>query len=221
VAALIPALNAAETIVDLIRKVERFIPRQHIIVVDDGSTDDTGRLALEAGAIVLSHDQNAGKGAALQTGFRYALADSCDGVIVLDADGQHEPRFIPDFIDRARKGDADILIGSRMDAVGQMPWIRQLTNRITSACVSALAGQTIPDSQSGYRYVGQNVLRAIRLKTSRYDTESEMLIKAGRQGYRIDSIPISSVYGTEESAIRPIRDTLRFVCLMLRSALHI
>lgn len=217
VAVLIPALNASDTIGRLIRGVTRFVPHHHIVVVDDGSTDNTGKLAQDAGAMVVRHRENKGKGAALQTGFRYVLEGQYKGVIVLDADGQHDERYIPAFLGRAFREDVGIIIGSRMDHVGAMPRLRVLTNRLTSACVSALARQRIPDSQSGYRYIRADVLKAIRLRTTRYDTESEMLIQAGRKGYRIDSVPISSIYGREKSTIRPVRDTLRFIFLVMRS----
>lgn len=217
VAVLIPALNASATIVDLVLGIRKYVPRGDIIVVDDGSCDYTGQLAQKAGAIVLHHRKNRGKGAALRTGFQHIIGECFNGVIVLDADGQHDRRFIPAFLKRARRGDSDILIGSRMGRIGQMPWVRVVTNRITSAFISALARQKIPDSQSGYRYIRVDVLRELRLKTSHYDTESELLIQAGRMGHQIDSIPISSIYRGEKSAIRAGRDTLRFIFLVVRS----
>lgn len=218
---MIPAFNASQTIVGLIQEIARFVPKEQIIVVDDGSTDDTGRLAQKAGAVVLWHRENMGKGVALRTGFRHVVQGQYQGVIVLDADGQHDARFIPDFLRRVTQGEVDMLIGSRMDHVGAMPWIRILTNRLTSACISALARRKIPDSQSGYRYIRADVLKALRLRATRYDAESEMLIQAGRKGYRIDSLPISAIYGEEKSAIRPVRDTLRFIFLVVKSALSL
>ncbi len=217
VAVLIPALDASETIIPLVRGITGFVRANDIIVVDDGSTDGTDQLARSAGTVVLRHEKNRGKGAALRTGFEYVIKAQYDGVIVLDADGQHDRRHIPDFLQRAQRRDVDIVIGSRMDNVGPMPWIRVLTNQITSACVSALAGQRIPDSQSGYRYLRVHVLKELRLRTSHYDTESEMLIQAGRKGFRINFLPISSIYRGEKSTIRPFRDTLRFVRLVMKS----
>lgn len=219
VAVLIPALNASATIVQVVQGIARWVPRRHIVVVDDGSTDNTGQLARVAGAVVLCHRENRGKGAALQTGFEHIISGHYQGVIVLDADGQHDDRFIPEFLRRALQGDVDILIGSRMSEVGRMPWIRVLSNRISSACISGLARQKISDSQSGYRYIRVNVLKELRLRTTRYDTESEMLIQAGRKGFRIDSLPITSIYHEEKSAIRPVRDTLRFIFLVVRNSL--
>jgi glycosyltransferase involved in cell wall biosynthesis len=217
VAALIPALNASKSIVKVVEGVGRFLPRQSIIVVDDGSSDNTGQLVQTTGAVLLRHKRNRGKGAALQTGFKYVIDRCYDGVVVLDADGQHDEKFIPEFISRATREDVGILIGSRMDQVGEMPIIRVMTNRITSALVSALARQKIPDSQSGYRYIRVDILKDLSLRTSRYDTESEMLIQVGRKGYRIGSLPITSIYREEESAISPGRDTLRFLFLVLKT----
>lgn len=221
VAVLIPAFNASRTIFELVRRISSIIEVQNIVVVDDGSSDNTSQLAREAGAVVLCHRENRGKGEALKTGFRYVMDGRYHGVISLDADGQHDERFIPFFLQNALQEEVDILIGSRMDLVGQMPWVRVLTNRITSACISALVGQKIPDSQSGYRYIRTDVLKVLRLRTSHYDTESEILIQAGRKGYRIDSVPISSIYGEEKSAIRPMRDTLRFILLVMRSLFNL
>lgn len=219
VALLIPAYNAAGTITRVIQGALRFMGREDIIVIDDGSRDETGAKAGALGVTVLFHKMNRGKGAALRTGFEMVTARNYDGTILMDADGQHEVRFLSGFLARAENRQEGLIVGTRMKRVGQMPWIRQLTNRLTSAVVSALAGQRIPDSQSGYRFIHSDVLRRLRLTTSRYDTESEMLIQAGRMGYRIGSLPISSIYGEERSAIRPGRDTLRFIRLVLKMVL--
>jgi glycosyltransferase involved in cell wall biosynthesis len=216
IAILIPAYNAAQTIAEVVRKNLRFVPPEDIIVIDDGSHDDTGAVARSLGITVLSHNSNKGKGAALRTGFQHIAAGGFQGVIVMDADGQHDPRFIPRFFQRAAGGE-HLVIGSRMGRVGRMPLLRRATNRLTSAIISGLARQKVSDSQSGYRFVHIDILRKLRLRTYGYDTESEMLIQAGRMGYRITSLPISSIYGNEKSSIKPGRDTLRFVRLVLRT----
>ena len=219
VALLIPAFNAAGTIARVIQDALRFLDREDIIVIDDGSRDETGTAAQAFGVTVLFHRTNKGKGAALRTGFESVTARNYDGAVLMDADGQHEARFLPHFLSQAARGRDGLIVGTRMDRVGKMPWIRQLTNRLTSAIVSALAGQRIPDSQSGYRFISSDVLRRLRLTTRRYETESEMLIQAGRMGYRIGSLPISSVYEEQRSAIKPGRDTIRFVRLVLKTIL--
>lgn len=217
VALLIPAYNAAGTIAQVIQDARRFLNREDIIVIDDGSGDGTGTAAQSLGVSVLFHRSNRGKGAALRTGFKLVRTRNYDGVILMDADGQHEARFVPCFLARAARGDESLIVGTRMDRVGEMPWIRQLTNRLTSAIVSGLAGRRIPDSQSGYRFIRSDLIGRLRLTTDRYDTESEMLIQAGRMGCRIGSLPISSVYRDQQSAIRPGRDTLRFIRLALKT----
>jgi glycosyltransferase involved in cell wall biosynthesis len=190
-----------------------------VLVVNDGSTDGTAAAARDAGAAVVEHEVNLGKGAALATAFRYAIDEGYDAVITMDGDGQHDPSAIRDFL-RAREDDgADIIVGTRMHAVGEMPGLRIWTNRTTSRIVSRLAGQDIPDSQSGYRLLTTRVLREIvdSLVTTKYDTESEVLIRAARRGYGVGAIPIESIYTDSVSHINPFVDTLRFIRLVFRS----
>lgn len=188
-----------------------------VLVVDDGSQDATGREAREAGAAVVRHEVNRGKGAALKTGFDYAAAHGYDAIVTMDGDLQHDPAAIPAFLDALRTGKGDIVVGSRMRAVGDMPGIRIWTNRTTSRVVSLLTGQEIPDSQSGYRIMRTGAVSGLPLATTRYDTESEILIRAGRRGARIASIPIESIYTGGVSHINPFVDTLRFLRLVFRS----
>jgi glycosyltransferase involved in cell wall biosynthesis len=190
-----------------------------VVVVDDGSTDGTSEAARAAGAHVLTHEVNLGKGAALRTGFEYAVEKGYDAVITMDGDGQHDPKAIPDFLEALQKCDADVIVGTRMHAVGDMPKLRIWTNRTTSRVVSFLAGQKIPDSQSGFRLIKVRVLRDIvkSFVTSRYDTESELLIRAARRGYKSASVGIRSIYRGTVSHINPVVDTLRFLRLVGRS----
>ena len=190
-----------------------------LVVINDGSMDGTSAAAEAAGAHVLEHEVNLGKGAALKTGFEYAVEKEYDAVITMDGDGQHDPSAIPDFIDAVEKCDADIIVGTRMHAVGEMPRLRIWTNRTTSRIVSLLSGQKILDSQSGYRNIKVKVLRDVvkSFVTSKYDTESELLIRAARRGYRIGAIAIESIYTGCVSHINPVIDTLRFLRLAGRS----
>jgi glycosyltransferase involved in cell wall biosynthesis len=187
-----------------------------VVVVDDGSTDATGREARAEGAEVIAHGANRGKGAALATGFAWALARGFDWVVTLDADLQHLPEEIPHLLDRARAGNADVVVGCRMSEADTMPWLRYWTNRTTSLFVSLFARRRIHDSQSGFRLVRCEVLRKVRLTTRRFETESELLIETGRHGFAIAEVPISTVYGQEVSKIDKMGDTLRFVRLLLR-----
>jgi glycosyltransferase involved in cell wall biosynthesis len=217
VAIVIPAFNAAETLATLLKHVTSIFERRDVFVVDDGSHDATSSVARERGVNVLRHHWNLGKGAAQRTGFSYVLEHGYDAVITLDADLQHDYRSVPEFIELARDRGADIIVGSRRGDFSTMPLLRKFTNRTTSLVVSLLAGQRVEDSQSGYRLIRAGPLRNIRLTTKNYQTESEILIKAGRYGYRIESIPIPTIYARERSYIHPFRDALRFIWLSIRS----
>ncbi len=216
---VIPCKNLEAEVGDVVRGVLGLNLGLDVVVVDDGSTDATSEAASRAGAVVLAHDVNLGKGAALRTGFEYAVENDYDAVVTMDGDGQHDPGAIPDFLDALENSGADIVIGTRMHAVGDMPGLRVWTNRTTSRVVSALSRQNIPDSQSGYRLIRVRVLRDIAgaLVTTRYDTESELLIRAARRGYRISSVAIESIYTGTVSHINPFIDTLRFIRLVVRS----
>jgi glycosyltransferase involved in cell wall biosynthesis len=218
IAAVVPAYNAERHIDGVIRGLLRHLPARNVIVVDDGSTDGTAGAAARGGAVVLRHSENRGKGAALRTGFAAALAlPAIWAVVMLDADGQHDPGEVPRFAEAFAGGAAELVVGNRMGVTGAMPPIRVLTNRFTSAVVSLIAGQRVPDTQNGYRLAACGLLRRVELVTDRYEIESELVIKASRAGARIASIPVSTIYGSERSAIHPLRDTLRFFSLVFRS----
>ncbi len=216
---IIPCKNLESEIGDVVRGVLELDLNLDVVVINDGSTDRTSASAGAAGAHVLEHEVNLGKGAALKTGFEYAIEKGYDAAITMDGDGQHEPSAIPDFLDTLKKRDADVIIGSRMHAVGEMPKLRIWTNRTTSRIVSLIAGQEISDSQSGYRLIKVSVLRDVvkSFVTTRYDTESELLIRAARRGYKVAAVAIRSIYTGTVSHINPFVDTLRFVRLVIRS----
>ena len=214
---IIPAFNAAAHLADVIDDTSRIVPRERIIVVDDGSSDDTCKVAEEAGVVVEVHGVNRGKGAALKTGFDAAIRLGLAYVITLDADGQHNPAEISKFVEHAAKTGADVIVGNRMSDRGDMPFIRVFANRSTSAFVSLRAGTRIPDSQNGYRMFRTEVLGGLELETTRYDTESEILIKTARNGAKVESIPVETIYGEEVSSVNPFVDTLRFFRMVFRS----
>lgn len=216
---VIPCKNLESEVGEVVRGVLGLNLSLDVVVINDGSTDGTSAAAEAAGAHVLEHEVNLGKGAALKTGFEYAIAKGYDAVVTMDGDGQHDPSAIPDFLDALDKCDADIIVGTRMHAVGEMPKLRIWTNRTTSRIVSLITRQSIPDSQSGYRLIKVRVLRDIvkSFVTTRYDTESELLIRAARRGYRTAAVAITSIYTGTVSHINPIVDTLRFVRLVSRS----
>ncbi|NIM19752.1 MAG: glycosyltransferase [Candidatus Latescibacteria bacterium] len=216
-AAVIPAFNAASLIERVIQDTSQLLPAERIIVVDDGSSDNTYDIASAAGTTVVKHPKNLGKGSALCSGLNKAYELGADYAFTIDADYQHDPKEIPHFIDHLENTDADIIIGNRMSDIKDMPRIRILTNRFTSWVVSLKAGQKIPDSQSGYRLIKTSLFKKLRIVTSRYETESEILIKAAKLGARIDAVPIKTIYAEEVSSINPFIDTIRFFRLVIKS----
>jgi glycosyltransferase involved in cell wall biosynthesis len=214
VCAVIPARDAADTVAPVVRGLRVTLPEATILVVDDGSSDETGARAREAGAEVIRHTLNQGKGAALQTGFDEAVRRGADAVIALDADGQHDPAWAPRLL--AGLESADLVVGSRLQSREGMPWLRRVTNDVTSWWVSRLARTLIEDSQSGYRAIRAPVLRRVRPEARRFEYESEFLVAAARAGFRIAAVGIPTLYNAPGSHIRPVRDPVRFVRFVLR-----
>jgi glycosyltransferase involved in cell wall biosynthesis len=213
--AMIPAFNAARTIEPVI--VGTLPHVEKLIVIDDGSHDGSGEVAARAGATVLKHEVNRGKGGALKTGFAYVLEHGYDGVITLDADGQHLPSEIPKILAARRETGADIIIGGRAHLFGEMLPRRRMANRFASWAISKGSGARIDDTQSGYRFYSASLLRAITLRSDGFDMESEVLVLAGMRNFRIITIPISLgfVDGVSTSHYKPLKDTFR----ILRTAL--
>ena len=213
-AAVIPAYNEAKHLADVVRRTRQEL--DHVLVVDDGSTDDTAAQARTAGAEVLVHSENRGKGESIKAGLRYWLERGFSWVVILDADGQHLPEEIERMLDEAGADGADLLIGNRMNDVGSMPLVRRVVNRYMSNKISRVCGQQIPDTQCGFRMLHRDLIPSVLVGTNRFDYETEMLILASRKGFRIASVPITTVYSDEVSSIHPVRDTLRFFKLMKR-----
>ena len=214
VAAVIPAYLEEKHIADVVLRTLRQLP--NVVVVDDGSTDRTAEQARSGGADVIVHEQNRGKGGAIKSGFRYWLGHGSTYVVILDGDGQHLPEEIERFLAAASSGIGELLIGTRMNDVREMPMVRKMVNRYMSRKISRACGQEIPDTQCGFRMVHRSIIPSLLGGTERFDYETEMLILASRAGCRIASVPISTVYSDEVSSIHPLRDTLRFFKLMRR-----
>ncbi len=216
---IIPAFQAGQYLGNLLRRIlndERF--SDDVLVVNDGSTDDTEAIARLYGVHVLSHPDNRGKGAALKSGFSFAIRNHFKYVICLDADGQHNPDTIPDFISLYQTGKYDLIIGTRKVAIGEMPFDRYLSNSLTSVVVSVLAGRRIRDSQSGYRLLSVDLIRKLRLRTRQYETETEILLQAIRHFHaRVGELPISVSYTGEISHINRLSDTLRFINIVIKT----
>lgn len=183
-----------------------------ILVVDDGSIDNTYEVAKKKADFVIRNENNLGKGMSLKKGINYLLKETdFDYLVTMDADGQHSPSDLNKFLQKAEDG-AYFIVGNRMsDPIG-MPKLRIITNKFMSWLISRIARQRIPDTQCGFRLIKREVLEKINIKTNNFEIESEILIKAARSGFLIKSIPIRSIYFKSlDSRINPFVDTIRFI----------
>jgi glycosyltransferase involved in cell wall biosynthesis len=189
-----------------------------LLVVNDGSTDATVAEIKGLSANVLSHAVKRGKGAALKTGFAWAMEHGFAGIVTLDSDGQHDPTAIPQLIDAAREHDFDIVLASRFDQFAEMAGLRRHWNRFGAWCMKKRTGFEINDSQSGFRYYSCRMLRGVALAANGYELEMEVLLKAWRKGFRIGSIAVAArvAGGRETSHFRPVRDTWNICMTFLR-----
>ncbi|MFA6467872.1 MAG: glycosyltransferase family 2 protein [Bacteroidota bacterium] len=216
VAVVIPSYNAAVSLPELLERTLAVISKEKIIVVNDGSTDQTRETAGRIGVKVISHEHNKGKGAALQTGFQYVLQNDFDAVITMDADLQHQPEEIPNFISCHSKGNRDIIIGNRLHNTAGMPVHRLLSNTLTTAMVRLRTGAIIKDSQSGFRFITRRVLEKISVRSEGFEAETEFLIKAAAAGFSFDAIPIATIYAGEKSNMKHVRTTMNFIKVLLK-----
>jgi glycosyltransferase involved in cell wall biosynthesis len=214
-AAVIPAFQDEKHIGDIVRRTRKQLV--HVLVVDDGSSDQTGQRARDAGAEVIVHDQNRGKGDAIKTGLEHCFSREITWVILLDSDGQHLPEEIDRFLAvAAHATQPTFLIGNRMNNVAGMPVIRRVVNHYMSRQISRVCKQEIPDTQCGFRMLNRELIPQLLGGGDRFDYDTEVLILVSRKGYRIESVPITTVYTDQVSKIRPLRDAIRFLKLMWR-----
>ena len=224
-AAVIPAYQDEKHIGGIVRRTRERLDR--VLVVDDGSSDLTAQRAREAGAEVITHAQNRGKGEAIKTGLGYwlaaaspssgGLAPEVTWVSLLDSDGQHLPEEIDRFLTAAASAtQPTFLIGNRMNNLTGMPFIRRVVNRYMSGQISRVCEQEIPDTQCGFRMVDRQLVPELLGGGNRFEYETEVLIIASRKGYRIESVQITTIYSDQVSKIHPMRDALRFLKLMWR-----
>ena len=212
--AVIPAYREEGRIGGVVQAVRRILPA--VVVIDDGSDDGTAAEAEAAGATVLRHGVNQGKGTALDNGFRRAREDGFETVVTLDADGQHAPEDIPGFLEAYRREGTPVLVGNRMSDPAGMPFVRRMTNRYMSWLLSRKMGQRVPDTKCGFRLYRCDVLAGVGCGSARFDAESEILLALARKGVRMGAVPIRVIYGDEKSKIHPVRDTIRFYRMLHR-----
>ncbi len=204
--ALIPAYNEEPRVVAVIASVRKYLP---VLVVDDGSTDKTTVVAQAAGAIVVPQMPNQGKGAALRTGFRYALEQDYTAAVTLDADGQHDPDEIPSFLQVFSDPSPDLIIGQR--DFKQMPLVRRVSNTLGRSMFSWAMGQPIADNQSGYRLISRRLMEALLDSQERgFEFEVEMIQVCIQRGYHLAWTPIRTIYTGQGSHIQPLKHLVHY-----------
>lgn len=213
-AVVIPAYNEAATIADITLRALK--QTDLVIVVDDGSTDDTSSQLIGLPVVLLKHHQNQGKAASLQTGFDYALKQGAKKIITLDADGQHQPEDISRVLKASDQHPKKIIIAARLKGQKSAPGLRLFANRFANFWISWAAGYRISDSQSGFRLYPAALLKKVRLNISRnrgFVFESEVLIEAARAGYYSIPVKVQSIYHADRRAshYRPVTDTARII----------
>lgn len=221
---VIPAYNSESSLGNVIAKIRHHLKESgnpyEILVVNDGSTDLTAEIATGLGVLLINHTQNLGKGEALKSAFQYASRNKYAVIATIDSDLQHDPSSLPPMLALFMSGNYDLVIGARQFKVNKMSLSRIISNRLTSWLVSLRAKQPILDSQSGYRVIRTAAISNITLKTSHFETESEILIRLAQNHCRIGFYPIDTLYAGEKSHIRHLQDTLRFIKMYLGTIFH-
>lgn len=210
---IIPAFNEDQRIEKVVQGALVHLP---VLVIDDGSLDKTSRVAEQAGAQVIQQTPNQGKGIALRRGFKHALDNGYQAVVTLDADGQHDPEEIPTFLGAFQAGDADLIIGRR--DFKEIPPIRRLANSLGKWSFSWAVGQRLEDNQSGYRLLNRRMMESVLdSQESGFEFEVEMIVICIQSDYRLEWVPIRTIYRDEGSHIHPLQHTLEFTRMVLQT----
>jgi glycosyltransferase involved in cell wall biosynthesis len=207
-AAVIPCFNEAADVDALVTALRRQLPL--VVVVDDGSTDGTAALATDAGAEVVRHGRNLGKGAALRTGLSRVRERNVEWAVTLDGDGQHVPADLPGFLQCAERTGASLVVGNRMHNAHVIPWVRRQVNRWMSRQLSRRAGRHLPDTQCGFRLIHLETWAGLALNTEHFEIESEMLMSFLAARRQVEFVPIQVVGRGRNSHIHSVADTLRW-----------
>jgi glycosyltransferase involved in cell wall biosynthesis len=218
IAAAIPAYQAAASVGSVVRGVLGELPEA--LVVDDGSEDGTAEEARRAGARVISFNRNRGKGAALAAAFQDLFGRGWEGVVTLDADGQHLPAEIPKLL--AAAAQADLVLGIRDHLFAEMSRVRRASNRLSSRAISFAAGQRLTDVQTGFRYYSRRLIEAVGFPEARFEAESAVVVRAARRGFTVITVPVRLGFadGRTTSHYRPLMDSLRIAGAVTRARLE-
>lgn len=211
----VPAYQAGPSIGGVVHRCLQQLP--HVLVVDDGSDDDTAVEARRAGAEVVSLGVNRGKGDALETAFGELFGRGFSAIVTVDADGQHLPEEIPELL--AAVDRADLILGTRDHLYEQMSPVRRTSNRLSSAAISWVAGQRLPDVQTGFRVYSKRLVETVGFPEPGFEAESAVVVRAARSGFRIHGVPVRLGFadGRTTSHYRPLIDSLRIAVAVSRA----
>jgi glycosyltransferase involved in cell wall biosynthesis len=212
--AIIPAYREERFIRSVVSAVRNHLPT--VFVIDDCSPDKTGSEAAAAGATVIRHAVNQGKGAAIKTGLRAAAEHGLEYYFFLDGDGQHDPEEIPRFWAELQRNAGDLIVGNRMNDLASMPLVRKWTNLFMSWQIGRICGRPLPDTQCGFRLANRRMLETLLESSDGFAFETETLLLAAERGYHISFVPVRTIYRDEVSKIRPVRDTFRYIRILAK-----
>jgi len=212
---IIPIYNAEKHLDKLFTQLKQIT--RNIIAVNDGSMDKSGDICKGFDVIYYEFEKNKGKGAALKKGFEIALEKGFDFAITLDSDLQHNPKELRKFFIKQMLTRADFIYGKRSFSADKMPIPRIMSNFLTSLIVSFKTGESIYDSQSGYRLYNLNIIKKISINSTRYQTETELILKFAKKNAKFDFVPIETVYADEKSYISHWRDIKNFVKIIMEN----
>jgi glycosyltransferase involved in cell wall biosynthesis len=218
VAVIVPAYQAAASVAGVIAGARAAVPGAALYVVDDGSTDGTGGVAAAAGAVVLRHPDNRGKGTALASGIARAVAEGAVVLMTLDADGQHPPGALPALLEPVRRGTAELVLGARARS-GPMPVGRRFTNWLSARLASRIGHTRVPDAQTGLRAFTRGLAVAVQPLIAGYrgyEYESAFLLTALRSGFRVTSVDVPTIYTAMPSHFRAWGDGRRVAGVFVR-----
>ena len=212
IAALVPAFNCADRVGCVVQRIRRYVSA--VLVVDDGSSDGTAAAARAAGARVVVHRENRGKGPAIRSGLAVLLGEPFSHILMLDADGQHDPEDAPRFL--AAADDADFVLGNRLWKPEAIPARRFWTNYIGTHALQLMTGFPLQDSQCGFRLLSAACLRRMGLVGNRYSVDTEIIVRAGKLRASFAHVPVRVIYDGAVSHYRPIFDTVHIVLSAVR-----
>jgi glycosyltransferase involved in cell wall biosynthesis len=211
--AVIPFYNEKATLNKILNETTNYV--QFIFAVNDGSDDDSYENERKNKKVkFIDLEKNYGKGKALDFGFKVAVSSGYKSIVTLDADFQHDPKYIPSLLEGLKL--FDIVIGNRLKNLGNMPLQRRLSNKLTSFFLTKKTGQKILDSQCGYRAYSASVLKEVSTEYSGFEAESEMLVKATKKGFKIGFVDIPTIYGNEKSKMRPLQAIFGFLKVIIK-----